>query len=89
MRDPVQKAPQFTGRAALVLEVVMDRSAPPRWLQVVTSMPGRDGAVTKTWGLLDGAMDTSVAQDLHTWIGQAILDLALVSTGGVQNQLPV
>lgn len=78
------KVPEKQSRCSLVLEVLFDRASPPKWVQLVTSIPGREGTTSRTWGLSPAGLDAATAADLTVWLSQTVQDMATLSTGGVQ-----
>lgn len=83
----MQKMPTKASRSALVIEVLLDRSHPPKWVQIVTSRPGTEGTFTRTWPIAEHGFDQDVLEDLGVTVQGWLIGLAVLSTGGVQARL--
>lgn len=76
-------------RTALVLEVLLPSADRERdFVQITTSMPGREGTMTRTWYMPHGMLDAQQWLDITGWINLTI-DQLLTVLGGAQGTLPV
>lgn len=76
-------------RVALCMEVLTDIERPGRFIQLVTSVPSRQGTHTRTWTLNgNGSMDAAAFTDLVAYIDQIVVE-ALSFAGGVSDRLPL
>lgn len=79
----MKKVPEGLGRVVGVLELEIDLMAPPKWVRVVTSIPGREGAFSREWSLHNGRLEDPEYRDMVTWIDSTVLN-AVEALGGVQ-----
>lgn len=65
---PQQYVKKLT-RVALVIEVLVPPGGSElSWVQVVESIPGREGTITRTWDLPERRLTDDVWLDMHTWL---------------------
>lgn len=71
-------------RVGLVLEVLLPPAgAPLDFLQIVESIPNREGTVTRTWSFSGGRLDEPTWLDIQNWLVMRTSQL-LESLGGAQ-----
>jgi hypothetical protein len=87
MGKPVRDPHALTTSVFLVLELELDRGTTPS-VNVVCSLPGRDGALTRRWRTIQGRLDAPQCEDLLAWCQTSIMN-ALVSWTGTQGVLPM
>jgi hypothetical protein len=72
----------------LVLELEYLKSSDEEAVAVVASLPGRDGAMVRSWRMLHGALTTEQAEDLTAYCQRLAMD-ACLTFHGVQGTLPM
>jgi hypothetical protein len=76
-------------RVALVQELCVPPAGQPlTFVQLVTSIPGREGTMQRTWALPDGRLAAPVADDVFATMWQQFLT-ACELLGGAQGRLDV
>lgn len=83
MVDNRRTVPLAAARVLCVLEVEVPRQEPKEWVRVVCSIPGREGAFSRTWPLSRGAIASPTWQDLEGFVLSALQNAA-DTIGGVQ-----
>lgn len=71
-----------------VFELEVDASDPCQWVRVVTSLPGREGTLNRTWAVKRGLLDGPQVQDLGAAVAAWVIDGVVMSLG-VQQGLPL
>jgi len=84
----MRERPPEPDSVLFVAEVVLDRTRPARWVELVLSIPGRDGAFVRRWTLGQGMLDAPSARDLAGCLEQSLME-ALTLMCGVQEVLPL
>lgn len=79
----MEKVPKGLARVVACLELEIDIMVPPKWVRVVTSIPGREGAFSREWSLHHGRLDAPEYLDMVSWIDVTVLN-AVEALGGVQ-----
>ena len=82
----LQEPPRKTGSVKGVIEVISGEVARSHYVQVMTSVPGREGTFTKTWELEGNRLSENDARDLVAWVMREV-DGILVHKVGIQGVL--
>lgn len=80
------KPPVRAGSVVLVIEVAVDRH-PEGCVLLVTSLPGREGTLTRSWRCPGGRPDEHQVADLCSVASRQLLDCLLLSGIGIQGSL--
>lgn len=81
------KTPVNSRRVILCLEVQVGRHGGPGIVEVVASIPGREGTSTRQWALDGHWLDYRTADDLVAWLSKSLLDAVTLQGSGVQQGL--
>lgn len=84
-RSPLRTANE---KPIYCVEVILDGTLPPKWIDLVFSIAGRESTFTRRWSLTCGLLDSDAAVDLTTAVAGSIMD-AITMMGGVQEKLPL
>jgi hypothetical protein len=79
--------PVRIGRVLCTIELCQGVSAIDPRFSVVVTLPGREGAFTKSWGHVHRTMDEQEVTDMMVWIQRTVAN-AIVIDNGVQEVLP-
>jgi hypothetical protein len=83
-----RSAPFKNSKVLVCLELLRDNGSPSQWAQIVLSIPGREGTVTKTWHTPTGYLEHAQWVDMSIWIEET-LHTAIMTTTGIQLSLPL
>lgn len=85
----MQKSPKKLTRVCLVIEVLVPPAGHPLdFVQLLASIPGRDGPMTRTWQVPGHTVTPDLFADLATWLDTTLIQ-AVELLGGVQGTIPV
>lgn len=82
----MQRQPIRAGRVLLCIELCHDVTADGS-VQLVTSIPGREGTLTHRWRAHSGRLNDHQLSDVQLRLCQVVLDALLASGSGVQQTL--
>jgi hypothetical protein len=85
-RQPFEPTP--VDRTVFVAEIEVDRMNPPKWIDVVLSIAGRESTFRRRWTLDQGVLSIHAANDLTAWLTGSSMD-ALIAMVGIQEVLPL
>lgn len=88
MHNPQTRVRKVT-RVGLVVELLLDVERPGRFVQLVISIPGREGTLTRTWITEPtGLLDSAAVSDMCTYVDHVIIE-GIMSSGGIEDRLPL
>lgn len=72
--DEWTRWPGFNGRHLLSLELSSDIAVPPRWYELRTYIPGRDGVHRNRWVVSSWPPEPSQLEDLGFLVVKRVMD---------------
>lgn len=80
METPTNR-PAAVSRSVAVFEVVRTRRTGSDYIEVLVSLPGRDGTFRRSWQLRSGCPDDEQAVDISMWVANQVTTAIIASTG--------